>query len=120
MGSDEYQGLTLSATSAFPRLCSPSVDFIHFDHTCQSIASWSHHGPTQLMQPGPLGYASMLPHTTYSGYWSKKNILFEKIRARDVWHLTSRIARKTLVHALGILINRQTGRSDLQFKGLID
>ena len=44
---------------------------------------------------------------------------FEKIRARDVWHLTSRIARKVLAHTLGIFMNRQLGRSDLQFEGLI-
>jgi len=44
---------------------------------------------------------------------------FEKIRARDVWHLTSRITRKVLAHTLGIFMNRQVGRSDLQFDGLI-
>jgi hypothetical protein len=44
---------------------------------------------------------------------------FEKIRARDVWHLTSRIARKVLAHTLGIFMNRQVGRPDLQFEGLI-
>lgn len=44
---------------------------------------------------------------------------FEKIRARDVWHLTSRVARKVLAHTLGIFMNRQLGRSDLQFEGLI-
>jgi len=44
---------------------------------------------------------------------------FEKIRTRDAWHLTSRIARKVLAHTLGIFINRQVGRSDLQFEGLI-
>ena len=44
---------------------------------------------------------------------------FEKIRARDGWHLTSRIARKVLAHTLGIFMNRQLGRSDLQFEGLI-
>lgn len=44
---------------------------------------------------------------------------FEKIRARDVWHLTSRIVRKILAHTWGIFMNRQVGRSDLQFEGLI-
>ncbi|HOW75640.1 MAG TPA: IS982 family transposase [Candidatus Competibacteraceae bacterium] len=44
---------------------------------------------------------------------------FEKIRARDRWHLTSRIARKVLAHTLGIFMNRLLGRSDLQFEGLI-
>ncbi|CDH44240.1 IS982 family transposase [Candidatus Contendibacter odensensis] len=44
---------------------------------------------------------------------------FEKIRARDRWHLTSRIARKVLAHTLGIFVNRLLGRSDLQFERLI-
>ena len=44
---------------------------------------------------------------------------FEKIRARDGWHLTSRIARKILAHTLGIFMNRQIARSDLQFESLI-
>ena len=44
---------------------------------------------------------------------------WEKIWARDAWHLTSRITRKVLAHTLGIFINRQVGRSDLQFEGLI-
>ena len=36
---------------------------------------------------------------------------FEKIRARDVWHLTSRIARKVLAHTLG-MIDAAVGKSD--------
>ena len=44
---------------------------------------------------------------------------FEKIWARDIWHLTSRVARKILAHTLGIFINRHVGRSDLHFEGLI-
>lgn len=43
----------------------------------------------------------------------------EKIWARDLWHLTSRIARKVLAHTLGILLNRSLGRPDLQFEGLV-
>lgn len=43
----------------------------------------------------------------------------EKIWARNAWYLTSRITRKVLAHTLGIFINRQVGRSDLQFEGLI-
>lgn len=44
---------------------------------------------------------------------------FEKIRARDAWHLTSRIAQKVLAHTWGIFMNRLLGRSNLQFEGLI-
>jgi hypothetical protein len=43
----------------------------------------------------------------------------EKVRARDLWHLTSRLARKVLAHTFGIFINRSLGRPDLQFAGLI-
>jgi hypothetical protein len=43
----------------------------------------------------------------------------EKVRARDLWHLTSRMARKILAHTLGIFVNRWLGRPDLQFDGLL-
>jgi IS5 family transposase len=43
----------------------------------------------------------------------------EKVRARDIWHLTSRIARKLLGHTVGILLNRLCGRDSLELDGLI-
>jgi hypothetical protein len=43
----------------------------------------------------------------------------EKVWARDLWHLTSRVARKILAHTFGIFLNRQLGREPLQFDGLI-
>ncbi len=43
----------------------------------------------------------------------------EKVWARDLWHLTSRVARKVLAHTVGIFLNRQWGRAPLQFEGLI-
>ncbi len=43
----------------------------------------------------------------------------EKVRARDVWHLTSRVARKVLAHTVGVFLNRRLGRAPLQFEGLI-
>lgn len=43
----------------------------------------------------------------------------EKIWARDLWHLTSRLARKVLGHLLCIFLNRTLGRPDLQFDGLV-
>ena len=43
----------------------------------------------------------------------------QKVWARDLWHLTPRIACKRLAHTLAIWINRSLGRSDLQFEGLI-
>jgi len=43
----------------------------------------------------------------------------EKVRARDLWHLTSRTARKVLAHTVGVFLNRKLGRAPLQFEGLI-
>ena len=43
----------------------------------------------------------------------------EHIGARDLWHLTSRLARKILAHTVLISINRMYGRPWLQFEGLI-
>lgn len=42
----------------------------------------------------------------------------EKIRARDVWHLTSRIGRKILAHTVGVVINKMIGNPPLQFEQL--
>ena len=43
----------------------------------------------------------------------------EKVRARDLWHLTSRVARKILAHMVAVFLNRQLRRAPLQFEGLI-
>ena len=43
----------------------------------------------------------------------------EKVWVRDLWHLTSRVARKVLAHTVGVFLNRQLGRAPLQFEGLI-
>ena len=42
-----------------------------------------------------------------------------KVRARDLWHLTSRINRTILAHTMGIYLNHLLGREPLQFDGLI-
>ena len=42
-----------------------------------------------------------------------------KIRARDKWHLTSRLARKLLSHTMGLFVNKLLGRDILQLEGLI-
>jgi hypothetical protein len=41
------------------------------------------------------------------------------MRARDTWHLTNRVARKTLAHTLAVLFNLRLGRESLQFDGLV-
>jgi hypothetical protein len=43
----------------------------------------------------------------------------EKVRARDLWHLTNRFSRKLLSHTMQVFLNRFLGRESLQFEGLI-
>ncbi len=43
----------------------------------------------------------------------------EKVRARDTWHLTSRWARKLLMHTVAIWINKQRNAATLDFDSLI-
>lgn len=40
----------------------------------------------------------------------------ERVRARKMWYLTNRIARKVLAHTLCIFINKQLGNPPLQFE----
>lgn len=44
----------------------------------------------------------------------------ERTWARDVWHLTSRLARKLLSHAVAVLLNGRAGHPPLQLDRLID
>ena len=43
----------------------------------------------------------------------------ERNRARDLWHLVSRLYRKVAAHTLCVLLNRQLGRPCLQLDGLV-
>jgi len=43
----------------------------------------------------------------------------ERVRAGDIWHLISRMFRKTLSHTVAVFLNRCFGRDPLQFDGLI-
>ncbi len=43
----------------------------------------------------------------------------QKIRARDLWHFTNRIARKTLAHTVACFLNRKRGEKITQFDGLV-
>ena len=42
----------------------------------------------------------------------------EKVRARDLWHLTNRIGRKILAHTVGMMVNKILGNPPLQFECL--
>jgi len=44
----------------------------------------------------------------------------EKVRARKLWYLTNRIARKVLSHTICICINKKIGNPPLQFELLIN
>ena len=43
----------------------------------------------------------------------------EKVRARKMWYLTNRIARKILAHTICVFINKQYGNPPLQFELLV-
>lgn len=43
----------------------------------------------------------------------------EKIRARKLWYLTNRIARKVLAHTVCACINKKIGNPPLQFELLV-
>jgi len=43
----------------------------------------------------------------------------EKVRARDLWHLTARTTRKLLSHTVAVFINRLHNRELLHFDGLV-
>jgi hypothetical protein len=40
----------------------------------------------------------------------------ERVRARKLWYLTNRIARKVLAHTICFFINKQIGNPPLQFE----
>lgn len=43
----------------------------------------------------------------------------QKVRAKDLWHLTHRIARKILSHTIPVILNMKLGNSPLQLEILI-
>ncbi len=43
----------------------------------------------------------------------------EKVRARKLWYLTNRVARKVLAHTIAIVINKKLGNPPLQFELLL-
>ena len=44
---------------------------------------------------------------------------FNTVWARDLWHLLSRLARKTLAHTVGVFLNKKSGRPSIKFDGLL-
>ena len=43
----------------------------------------------------------------------------QKVRAKNLWHLTHRITRKILSHTVCIVLNKKLGHSPIQFENLI-
>ncbi|MFL6335724.1 MAG: transposase [Pyrinomonadaceae bacterium] len=44
---------------------------------------------------------------------------FKRVRARDLWHLSSRLLRKALAHTLLVVLNRQQGHEPLRLAELL-
>lgn len=43
----------------------------------------------------------------------------QKVRARDMWHLSHRIIRKILSHTISVVLNTRLGNPPLQLESLI-
>ena len=43
----------------------------------------------------------------------------QKVRARDLWHFSNRIAQKVLSHTIAVFINKKIGNQPLQFENLV-
>lgn len=43
----------------------------------------------------------------------------QKVRARDLWHLTNRVSRKILSHTVAVFINKSLGNEPLQLENLL-
>lgn len=44
----------------------------------------------------------------------------QKVRAKDLWHLTHRIVRKILSHTLSVILNMKLGNPPIQLETLIN
>jgi hypothetical protein len=68
-------------------------------------------------EKGFFGNARRIIETVISQLSERLNI--EVVRARDLWHLTSRWFRKLLAHTTAVWINKMRNAADLDFDGLI-
>jgi len=63
------------------------------------------------------------------GYWRRlietvgsqlvDRFSIQKVRVHDLWHLQHRLIRKVLSHTIAVFLNWQSGRSPLDFEGLV-
>jgi len=44
----------------------------------------------------------------------------EKVRAKDLWHLSNRFIRKILAHTVGIFLNKLLGHPPLHLAELVE
>lgn len=44
----------------------------------------------------------------------------ERVRARDLWHLTARVGRKLLAHTVAVWMTKESGLDPLAFDGLLN
>lgn len=75
---------------------------------------------SNMTETRPFSFVSWLKSTrrlveTVIGQLAER-FNMETVRARKLWHLTNRIARKVLAHTLCIFINKQLGNPPLQFE----
>ena len=52
-------------------------------------------------------------------YEQMHELNIQKVRAKNLWHLTHRITRKILSHTVCIVLNKKLGHSPIQFENLI-
>lgn len=71
--------------------------------------------PVSFVQP--LLSARRLVETVIGQLTERFHI--EKVRARDLWHLTNRFVRKLLAHIVAVFLNYCLHREPLQFDGLV-
>ena len=48
-----------------------------------------------------------------------EHLKISSVRSRDLWHLTARVSRKLLTHAVAVFLNKMFGRDPLKFDGLL-
>jgi hypothetical protein len=80
----------------------------------------------------PYRRAKRDPHPRWSGLLSRVRSRIDtvcgqlvdrcnvkRVGARDLWHLSSRLLRKVLMHSLALLLNREHGAPPLQLAQVV-
>ena len=94
-----------------------------------TTAEWQLHGVEVL---APYRSAKRDPHPRWSAQLSRVRYRIDtvfgqlvdrctvkRVWARDLWHLSSRLLRKVLMHTLAVLLNRELGNPPLQLAQVV-